>query len=84
MANMVHAHNLKESKLYGILRECLQDFPEIRSLREEQETCLVNLANRKDIFAVLFVMPFAPSTCFQRLCHSFWFVMEDLILVLSE
>ena len=71
MANTVHAHSFKESKLYGILRECLRDFPEVRSLREEQETCLVNLANRKDIFAVLFLMPFAPSTCFRRLYHTF-------------
>ena len=32
---------------------CLRDLPNIRALRKQQETCLVNLARGKDVFAIL-------------------------------
>ena len=32
---------------------CLRDLPHIQALRKKQETCLVNLARGKDVFAIL-------------------------------
>ena len=32
---------------------CFRDLPNVRALRKQQETCLVNLASGKDVFAIL-------------------------------
>ena len=53
MASAIHARDLEEGELCKILDGCLLDFPNIQALREEQETCLVNLARGKDVFAIL-------------------------------
>ena len=36
-----------------MLNQCLRDFPHIGALRKEQNTCLVNLARGKNVFAIL-------------------------------
>ena len=37
------------AEMFFILDDCLQDFPDIQALRNEQEICLVNLAHLKDV-----------------------------------
>ena len=37
----------------SVLSKCLQDFLHMGALRNEQKTYLVNLANGKDVFAIL-------------------------------
>ena len=37
----------------SVLSKCLQDFPHMGTLRNEQKTYLVNLATGKDVFAIL-------------------------------
>ena len=53
MAAAKRARDLDESTISTALKECLRDFPNIKELRKEQKTCLVNLARGKDVFAIL-------------------------------
>ena len=56
MASAKRSRDLNESDEATIstaLKECLGDFPFIKELRKEQNTCLVNLARGKDVFAIL-------------------------------
>ena len=53
MASVVRACDLEDSKLRAILADCLGDFPEVKALRKEQETCIVNLAHGNDVFPIL-------------------------------
>ena len=47
--------NLKETEFNAVLENCLRDFPQVKVkvLRKEQKACLLNLARRKDVFAIL-------------------------------
>ena len=53
MASAACARDFEESELISILDDCLQDFPNIQTLRKEQQLCRVNLARGKDVFAIL-------------------------------
>ena len=49
----VHACEIGKSTITSMLNQCLRDFPHIGALRKEQNTCLVNLARGKNVFAIL-------------------------------
>ena len=77
--------NLDDSALSCVLDECLQHFPDIRDLRKEQKTCLLNLARGKDVFAI---MPtgFGKSLIFQlfpRLAKAALSLENSTIIVVS-
>ena len=50
MACSVHAREIEKSTITSVLNECLRDFPHIGALRKEHKTCLVNLAQGKNVF----------------------------------
>ena len=85
MANANRACNLDDSALSCVLDECLRHFPDIRELRKEQKTCLLNLARGKDVFAI---MPtgFGKSLIFQlfpRLAKAALSLENSTIIVVS-
>ena len=43
----VHPREMEKSTIPSVLNECLRDLPHIGALRNEQKTCLVNLAREK-------------------------------------
>ena len=49
----ISARDFGEDEIRSVLEGCLRDFPDIQTLRKEQEICLVNLARGKDVFAIL-------------------------------
>ena len=44
--------DLDESMLSSTSEDCLRDLPNIKKIRKEQKTCLLNLALEKDVFAI--------------------------------
>ena len=53
MAAAKSARDLDEATRSTALKECLHNFPNMKRLRKEQKTCLINLACGKDVFAIL-------------------------------
>ena len=53
MAAAKSARDLDEATRSTALKECLHNFPNMKKLRKEQKTCLINLACGKDVFAIL-------------------------------
>ena len=53
MASALLARDFEDSQFTRIVSSCLKDFPNVKELRKEQRTCLVNLARGKDVFAIL-------------------------------
>ena len=47
--------NLKEDSANRCftLEDCQEDFPDIQTLRKEQEICVVNLARREDLLGIV-------------------------------
>ena len=85
MVSVACARDLEEAELTSILDNCLQDFPNIRALRKEQQICLVNLARGKDVFAIL-PTGFGKSLIFQlfpRLAKAAIKSQMSLIVVVS-
>jgi len=48
-----HACDLDESKLSTASEDCQCNFPNIKEIRKEQKTSLLNLARGKDFFVIL-------------------------------
>ena len=53
MASALRACDFEDSQFTQIVESCLKDFPNVKALRMEQRTCLINLARGKDVFAIL-------------------------------
>ena len=53
MASALRARDFEDSQFTRIVNSCLKDFPNVKELRKEQRTCLINLARGKDVFAIL-------------------------------
>ena len=53
MVTAKHAHDIDESTLSTTPVDCLCNFPNLKEIRKEQKTCLLNLACGKDVFAIL-------------------------------
>ena len=53
MVSAVCARVFDDADLRCILDKCLQDFPNVKALRKEQEKCLIHPARGRDIFAIL-------------------------------
>ena len=51
--NAKRARDIDESTLSTAPEDCLRNFPNLKEIRKEQKTCLLNLARRKDVFAIL-------------------------------
>ena len=45
----ISARDFGEDEIRSVLEGCLRDFPDIQTLRKEQEICLVNLSSTGEI-----------------------------------
>ena len=53
MVNAKRVRDIDESTLSTVPEDCLRNFPNLKEIRKEQKTCLLNLARGKDVFAIL-------------------------------
>ena len=53
MVTAKHAREIDESTLSTAPEDCLRNFPNLKEIRKEQKTCLLNLARGKDVFTIL-------------------------------
>ena len=53
MVTAKRARDIDESTLSTTPEDCLRNFPNLKEIRKEQKTCLLNLARGKDVFAIL-------------------------------
>ena len=53
MVTAQRSRGIDESMLSTALEDCLRNFPNLKEIRKEQKTCLLNLARGKDVFAIL-------------------------------
>jgi len=53
MVTAKRARDIDESTLSTTPEDCLRNFLNLKEIRKEQKTCLINLARQKDVFAIL-------------------------------
>ena len=64
MVSALRMCDFEDSQFTQIMNDCLKDFPNVKELRVEQRTFLINLAHGKDVFAIL-PTSFGKSLIFQ-------------------
>ena len=52
MVTAKRARDIDEATLSTTPEDCLRNFPNLKEIRKEQKTCLLNLARGKDAFGI--------------------------------
>ena len=53
MVTAKHTRDIDQTTLSTAPEDYLRNFPNLKDIRKEQKTCLLNLAHGKDVFAIL-------------------------------
>ena len=53
MVTAKRVRDIDKSTLSTTQKDCRRNFPNLKEIRKEQKTCLLNLARGKDVFAIL-------------------------------